>query len=625
MPRGTIEEAMSAGGSVAPGEKLASLARAIPSSVVLAIVLQAIFLVVDASTDSFDAARSGEALRIVLTFAQAIAVFALLHLVLEGRKARVATGAVFFFFVFANVCRQATMGAFDYGFVHDHAKDVLTPLGWHILVSELRPGRVALLLLAFGAVVWVVAKLPSRAFRGPLRARLGAVAVCAVALVGLPLANVFTHEAVTGFVVSAFHFHWEGEAADRVAHGTPYPYVHDLAPASASAEPKPHVILLFLESWNGLVAGARRADGRAYTPVFDAHAAEALTVRHFYGNSIHSSRGHFATLCSLPPIYRGKEFTSLPDTRLHCLPQMLRDAGWDTLFYSATSEPKFESSQDFFLRIGFREATFQDGTRRGRDPEFWGVGLQDDAFYRAFFATLDERIARSPGTPIFAAAATASNHYPFREGPTHVADPNEPTRYRRDYVGSIGESDAWLATFFAELDKRPAMRDALVVVVGDHSFPADEHGIHFNMVGAYEEAFRTVALVRWRGHVEPRVIDDRAASQLDLAPTVADLLALRGKTHFVGRSLLAEPDPRAVVPMVQPYDGVHLVAVRWPLKLVRQESAAQEHLYDLATDPREEHDLARDPAHARGLAELREGLARIHANQALLRENRIWP
>ncbi|HEY8075546.1 MAG TPA: hypothetical protein VIF62_15585, partial [Labilithrix sp.] len=139
MPRGTIEEAMSAGGSVAPGEKLASLARAIPSSVVLAIVLQAIFLVVDASTDSFDAARSGEALRIVLTFAQAIAVFALLHLVLEGRKARVATGAVFFFFVFANVCRQATMGAFDYGFVHDHAKDVLTPLGWHILVAELRP------------------------------------------------------------------------------------------------------------------------------------------------------------------------------------------------------------------------------------------------------------------------------------------------------------------------------------------------------------------------------------------------------------------------------------------------------------------------------------------------------
>ncbi len=626
MPRGTIEGSID---GVAPPDwrarvRVLALVRSVPATVALAVVLQAVFLVVDAATDSLDAARSGEALRIALTFAQAIAVFGLLHLGLRGVAARVVTAVTLVLFVVANVCRQATMGAFDYGFVHDHAKDVLTPLGWHMVVSELQSARVALLAFAFAAVAVVIAKLPPRPFAGTRRARHVGIAACLVVLVGLPLANVFTHEAVTSFVVSAFHFHWESHAADLVAHGKRYPYVHDLAPSRAEAPLRPHVIVLFLESWNGLLSGARRPDGRAYTPVLDAHAAEALTARRFYGNSIHSSRGHFATLCSLPPMYRGKEFTDLPETRLHCLPEMLRDAGWDTLFYSATSEPDFESSQRFFLRIGFRDAIFQDPDRRGRDPEFWGVGLQDDAFYRAFFAALDERVAKSPGTPIFAAAANASHHYPFREGPKHVADPNEPTRYRRDYVGSLAESDAWLATFFDELDKRPAMRDALVVIVGDHSFPADEHGIHFNMVGAYEEAFRTTALVRWRGHVEPRVLE-RDASQLDLAPTIVDLLALGGRAHFVGRSLVAPPDPRAVVPMVQPYDGVHLVAVRWPLKLVRHEAAAQEHLYDLSTDPREEHDLARAAGHAADVADLRAAILAIHGNQALLRENRIWP
>src|SRR5437764_240254 len=134
MPRGTIEDAM-IDEPPSRGSLARIVPRGVPATVVLAVVLQAVFLVVDALTDSFDAARSGEALRILFTFAQAIAVFGLLHLTLDRvarRVARVVTGAVFFFFVFANVCRQATMGSFDYGFVHDHAKDVLTPLGWHM-------------------------------------------------------------------------------------------------------------------------------------------------------------------------------------------------------------------------------------------------------------------------------------------------------------------------------------------------------------------------------------------------------------------------------------------------------------------------------------------------------------
>jgi phosphoglycerol transferase MdoB-like AlkP superfamily enzyme len=450
-----------------------------------------------------------------------------------------------------------------------------------------------------------------------------------------PLARMTTHEAITSFVASGFRFHWESGAADLVAHGTAYPYVHELAPTPAASAarvalaedaPPPHVILLFLESWNGLFADTRRPDGRAYTPVFDAHAREALTVRHFYGNSVHSSRGHFATLCSLPPMYRGKEFTDLPSTHLFCLPDLLRRAGYGTMLWSAAGEPAFEGSQAFFLRIGFEEATFQDSAKRGADPAFWGVGLQDDVYFRQFFAALDERLAREPGKPLFATGATASHHYPFHEGPKHLADPGEPTRYRRDYVGSLGESDAWLATFFEELDRRPALRDAIVVLVGDHSFPADEHGIHFNMLGAYEEQFRTPVLVRWRGHVTPTVLEDRAASQLDLAPTIADLVGIRARAAFVGRSLF-EAGPAPPVVMVQPYDGVHLVAVEWPLKLVEHESSAQQHLYDLSRDPKEEHDLiGRNETGGTVPSErLRAAILGIHANQALLRQDRIWP
>jgi arylsulfatase A-like enzyme len=124
--------------------------------------------------------------------------------------------------------------------------------------------------------------------------------------------------------------------------------------------------------------------------------------------------------------------------------------------------------------------------------------------------------------------------------------------------------------------------------------------------------------------VPPQLVTDRGASQIDLAPTIIDLLQLRTKTHFVGKSLFAE-DERPPVPLVQPYDGVRLAAVKWPLKLVRHESAEQEHLYDLATDPDEEHDRIGDPLFAHDLATLRSTIVRIHASEAIVRANRVWP
>ena len=84
-----------------------------------------------------------------------------------------------------------------------------------------------------------------------------------------------------------------------------------------------------------------------------------------------------------------------------------------------------------------------------------------------------------------------------------------PTKYRRNYVASLSAADAWLATFFDELERRPAFRDSIVVLVGDHSFPADEHGIHFNGLGSYEEAFHTGFALRWKGHVQPRASPTR--------------------------------------------------------------------------------------------------------------------
>jgi hypothetical protein len=67
------------------------------------------------------------------------------------------------------------------------------------------------------------------------------------------------------------------------------------------------------------------------------------------------------------------------------------------------------------------------------------------------------------------------------------------------------------------------------------------------------------------------------------------------------------------------------VAVRYPFKLVVQESAEREYLFDLSRDPDEREDLVGDPRYAAERAVLRETIVKIHANQKLLRRNRVWP
>jgi arylsulfatase A-like enzyme len=603
----------------------------IPPSFWAAAGVQTVFLVALAASDGYDVARSGETVRLVLTYATVFALFGIIHLtVRSARWSQALACFVFFCFVAVNFARFETAGSFDYGFAHENARELFTPLGRTIVLANVRAWEVLVLFvlpLVAGLTLVFRAAQPSAEWRP----RAGVALSCFALLVGLPLARVSTHESLTGFVVSALRFHAESRAAAAIIKGAPYPFVHESAPTPAARAvagedaPRPHVILMFMESWSAAYQDKSTPGGRKITPVFDARRREGLTYDHFYGNSVQSSRGHFTTLCSIIPMFRGKEFVDVPDVRFHCLPTVLGEVGYRTFFYSATDEPEFDQADRFFHRIGFTDVRWAEDRNVKADPAMWGTGVQDDVFYSRFFAALDEKVAREPNAPILAVLANTSHHYPFSHDPKHVPEPGYATKYGRNFVASLSAADARLATFFDELERRPAFRDAIVVLVGDHSFPADEHGVHFNGLGAFEEAFHTGFALRWKGHVQPRVVTEHAASQLDLAPTILDLLQVRTKTHFTGRSLFADEAERPPVPLVQPYDGVRLAALRWPLKLVRHESAEQEHLYDLASDPDEEHDRIADPRLAAQLATLRETIVRIHASEPIVRQNRVWP
>ncbi len=170
------------------------------------------------------------------------------------------------------------------------------------------------------------------------------------------------------------------------------------------------------------------------------------------------------------------------------------------------------------------------------------------------------------------------------------------------YGGEVSYVDREIGRLRAELERLGVAGRTIVVVTADHGESLGEHGIWFDHFGL-GEANLHVPLVVWApGRVAPGRHADPATS-LDVAPTVLRLAGLGPARGMRGRDLLASgaasSDPRVAISS----GGAQLAVRAGALKLVRTlkgfyyvdgvepETGAVE-LYDLATDPREQHDVA---------------------------------
>jgi arylsulfatase A-like enzyme len=560
------------------------------------------------------------------------ALVALIHLVGHGRRVLVVAldALVVALYAVLYAVHFDTRGGCDYALLHDNFREIFFSESAGLIFAAPAWCAVAITTALVAAMVALESRvrLLSR-WERPARHRariLGCAALC----LGLAVWPPHSHDEVGAFARSVEAYYLRGADDAAPARGASlgldphrrYPYVRQSAPGAAPPA-RPHVFVIAVESFNGNFAGARTPDGREHTPFFNRLIDRGVYVQRFYGNSIQTERGHFSILCSTVPSTRKKVAVAHPGLSLHCLPEVLREAGYETSFFTGQATLDFDKAGEWMTRQGFSrvQAMDRDFTAGLRPDYRWGWGLQDDLLYRKVLEAVD-----GPSTaPRFVFIAPVSNHNRFDDMPPCLRQLYpRPTTGRERYANSLYLADRFLATFFTELERRPHLRDSVVVVTGDHGFPAAEHGNTWNEFGAYEENFRTPLLVIWPGHLQPRVIADRPASQLDIAPTIVELLGLGGPTHFLGRSVLTEGQDR-VIPLVQPYDGTHLVALKGPLKLVRHVRTRTESLYDLDHDPAETTDLIGRYRGRRELEELRDGVALIQLNQTLLETDRIWP
>lgn len=439
----------------------------------------------------------------------------------------------------------------------------------------------------------------------------------------------YSYDELTAFAQSAYRYYLPRQSPFTVPNPPErFPYVTELS-FPKNDDPPQHVFVIMVESFNANFVGARTPEGKEYTPFFNALTREGLFFDNFWGNSMQTPKGQLSVLASIPDLSCGKVFTDCPDLNLHCLPQILKENGLQTFYFQGQTSLDFDNTGPIMRRNGFDHV-------HSIDEEFlspqelsrykWGWGVQDNILYQKAFQYLDA-VSKTNRLPAkaqrdFVLLATISNHAKFKSVPAaqRYLYPQPRTR-KQQYANSIRVTDGYLRTFFEELRQRDYATNCLVVITGDHSFPVGEHGYYDNESGFYNEYFKTPLLI-WGKGIHPGTSHE-LHSQLDIAPTILELLGISAKVHFRGRSLFSTG--QAFVPLVQPYAGRCLGAISFPYKYVYQYRGRQEYLFNLSLDPLEKVNRINTAEGQALLGLFHAAVADILLNDRLVKENRIWP
>ncbi len=360
---------------------------------------------------------------------------------------------------------------------------------------------------------------------------------------------------------------------------------------------QPHLIFLFIESFRAKNIGCLNG-GEGASPQFDKLAREGILFTHFYANGTPTLKALISSLYGLFPEEGYAALTrSFP---LRGIPQLLRERGYQTGFFH-NGDLRFDRQQELLRRQGFDLFVGREQIQESfPDARSTSWGVHDEYLMRYSIDWLKKQ-----KTPSFLTLLTISNHHPWLVPPEF--GPPEKDLYRR-FLQSFHYSDFALGLFMEELKRSGLSQRTVLFILGDHGYPLGEHRDNFTVhKHLYEENLHIPLLILAEGRIGgPQVISD-LASQVDLLPTLMDLMHLRGVHPGRGESLVRKIPERTIF-FQNPYAGNYYGCRRGDDKYVLN-PRREEELYDLRADPEEICNLEKQKQPL--VQELREAVTRV--------------
>ena len=206
-------------------------------------------------------------------------------------------------------------------------------------------------------------------------------------------------------------------------------------------------------------------------------------------------------------------------------------------------------------------------------------------------------------------------HYmdPHDQYRTHPEAPKFGRDTRDHYDNEVFYTDLQIERLLAFARKQAWWERTAVILSADHGEAFGEHKMYRHAFALWEVLTRVPLLFHAPG-IAPKTIEKRR-SDIDLAPTIVDLLGLEPSQNFVGKSLVPElfglemPGDREPILTDLPADSNNpptRAMVSGNFKLIVDGEGERLSLYDLENDPGERKNLARDRKYAASLADMKK-------------------
>jgi arylsulfatase A-like enzyme len=359
------------------------------------------------------------------------------------------------------------------------------------------------------------------------------------------------------------------------------------------------------------VTGYRRPPGRSLTPTLDALAQRGTRFTHVWAQAPNTPRSFPSLVTSRYPSEIAWQKQSLNYSNLlpsnHTFFEPLAAAGLRPIGIFS----HFFFTADRGLSKGFAEWS-NDGAKSIADSN---QDIPSPRIVPRVIARL--RKAAQTGerfvlwTHLFEPHSSYMEHAEFPTSASGVQGLEEKYDYE------IAFADLWAGRIIKTLEDTKLDRNTAVVVFGDHGEAWGEHKRYFHGQDLTEEQLRVPLLVVMPGQ-KPAVVDDEVGL-IDLGPTLVDLVGATSPASFHGRSLLpalqGKPLPsRPIFAELLPSTATpshEVTIIEGGKKLTHKISERRWELFDLASDPRQQKNLADQPAYRNSLDELRAKLVRF--------------
>jgi lipoteichoic acid synthase len=461
----------------------------------------------------------------------------------------------------------------------------------------------AWVLVILGYIVlgpWIIATLvcgkrgERGSFGSPSTSRLFALGAFTTSLgfifLSLPagagvVGKSFTRDAVVNIVMSEVE---HAQIRDLVANATSIKPPVDTRLQETAKTEKKNVVLIHLESARARSTTPYNEDLDT-TPYLDALSKKSLLAERAYTIVPHTSKAVTSINCGIDP-HLVREITEAEPGGVpaRCLPELLKEQGYNSVWFSSATE-HFEDRRDLVENFGYDDFQPVEAMETHGFQKSNYFGYEDDIMLQPSRSWLEQH----KDEPFLATYLGVTGHHDYRPIDRYGLKDYSNLPALDHYQNEMRYLDFFVRNVIDQYKELGLYDDTIFVIYGDHGEGFGEHDLFQHDNTIYQEGLKVPFIIHAPGRFEDGKRVETLTNQLDILPTLFDLLGFKVTGgHYPGISLVGPPQEDRTVFFSCLDEYRCLASIQGTEKYIYFFGNQPEEIYDLASDPLERNDIA---------------------------------